>query len=222
MSDVSLLTLRTRVQTLLNSTVLTAAQLNDLINLSIQHLIRVVTATGEKYYVTSLDFSLTAGQDGYALPDSVSHTLGVDIWLDTQGTRKVTMSVLNFDDRNIYMGMPFAMYTAMPMSYDLVGDKVMIYPKPQATFNFTLWYVPTPTPLVSDNDTWNFRMGWDDFVITDAAIQAADVEEIERPNLQARRVALEESIRNDAINRNQGQTHTGTDTTIPKFPFYWW
>lgn len=222
MADVSLGTLRTRVATYLNATQLSTAQLNDIINLSIQNLVRLITNTGEKFYVQKLNFSLTAGNDAYALPDNIAKVMGVDVWTDTIGQSRVSMTTINFDDRNMYTGTPNVLYLAIPLQYDVIGDNLTVFPIPQSTNKFTLWYVPIPQPLVSDSDTFNFHLGWDDYVTVDAAILAADTIEIDKPYLNARKAQLEEAIRSEALNRNQGQTHTGTDMTGPKFPFNIW
>ena len=94
-------------------------------------------------------------------------------------------------------------------------DKALLSPD-NAGGAFQLWYYPAPTRLLVDNDRFNGRAGWDDWIVKDVAIQLLMAEEsIEQAAaLKSIRDEIWERIQLHASDREASQPERIMDVTL--------
>ena len=61
--------------------------------------------------------------------------------------------------------------------YNIVGEKIVLLPKPNWSGNLRLNYIPTFADLVNDNDTVDSIHYWTEWVINDVAVKLCLSEE---------------------------------------------
>jgi len=94
-------------------------------------------------------------------------------------------------------------------------DKALLSPD-NAGGAFQLWYYPAPTRLLVDNDRFDGRAGWDDWIVKDVAIQLLMAEEsIEQAAaLKSIRDEIWERIQLHASDREASQPERIMDVTL--------
>lgn len=215
----------------LNGNFLTTDEWNININKSMFRLFDLlVTKDGENYILASPYTISTTGAKNYALPDGSSNfsvngvtppavfkLLGIDCGVAVGNNAWVTLPRYNWIDRNrfIYPQLQANALGVFNLSYRQMGNSLYFIPNPSAGQFIQVWYVPIMTMLLQDTDMLSFSIsGWDEYVITDAAIKAATKEESwDLVNaLKADKADLLSQIESAAANRDQGQPNTISDT----------
>ena len=197
-----------------NSGFITDSEWASYINQGIAALYDIlVSAYGEDYYATSYTFSTVASTDTYALPSTFYKSLGVD-WRSTSGSGDwSTVERFNFTDRNKTKSTDLNYYADSPgLQYRLHGSNMVLSPVPTVSSQqVQLHYVPTPTYLSADEDTWNFYAGYEDFVISDAVIKAKAKQEDDVTSFIWMRTQAEQRIKASVPIRDVGEPQTITD-----------
>lgn len=208
----------------LNSDFVTLPEWNSNINQSLLELYDLLITTYEDYYMASAVSFTTDGTNYlYALPNGTNYSsaqafyklAGVDLGLNNAANAYVTIKKFNFIDRNnyIYPNTNSTQYGVFNMRYRLVGTNIEFIPTPSASQTVRLWYVPRLPKLLADTDiTTTGISGWLEYVIVDAAIKALQKEESDVSVLMAQKQALIKRIEESAMNRDQGQADTISDT----------
>lgn len=215
----------------LNSNFLTTDEWNININQSMFELFDILTRKdGENFIIASPYTISTTGAKNYALPDgsasfaqsgvtppAVYKVLGIDCGVAVGNNAWVTLPRYNWIDRNkfIYPQLQANALGVFNLAYRQMGNSLYFIPNPSAGQYIQVWYVPIMTMLLQDTDMLGFSIsGWDEYVVTDAAIKAEIKEEsFELANLLgAQKAALLERIEETASNRDQGQPNTISDT----------
>lgn len=208
---------------MVNSNFVTLPEWNKYINQSYYELYDLLITVYEDYYIAP---RLTFVTDGlnyqYALPDGINYSkapglyklYGVDLGLDTSANAFVTLKKFDFIQRNQYV---FPQLTStylgvFNLRYRLTGGKIMFIPTPSAAQVVGLWYYPRLTTLLKDTDICETISGWDEYIITDAAIKAMQKEESDTSILMAQKQALLIRIQDSAMNRDAGQGDKISDT----------
>lgn len=215
----------------LNSSFLTTDEWNININQSMFELFDVlVSKDGENYIIASPYTFSTTGAKNYSLPDgsasfavsgvtppAVYKLLGIDCGVAVGNNAWVTLPRYNWIDRNrfIYPQLQANALGVFNLSYRQMGNQIYFIPNPSAGQYIQVWYVPIMTMLLQDTDMLSFSIsGWDEYIVTDAAIKACTKEESYelRQALQADKAALLMRIETISAVRDQGQPNTISDT----------
>lgn len=215
----------------LNSQFLTTDEWNININQSMFELFDILTRKdGENFIVASPYTFSTTGAKNYALPDgsstfavggvtppAVYKLLGIDCGVAVGNNAWVTLPRYNWIDRNrfIYPQLQANALGVFNLSYRQMGNQLYFIPNPSAGQYIQIWYVPIMTMLLQDTDMLGFSIsGWDEYVVTDAAVKAALKEESYEmaDRLEGQKDRLLERIETTASNRDQGIPNTISDT----------
>lgn len=201
MPSVSLTNLRARVREVADMTgsdfVSDAANsLDYFINAATDELYNLLVARDEDRFVSSESVSIVAGTDAYSLPSTFLRALRVEV-LD--GSRYVALRRFRLQDA---AAIGDTASVLRGMRYQIRGSQLVFLPTPGASGTARLWYVPTRTALVNASDTFDFVSGWDEYVVTRAAIMVLDKEESDssalRADLERIQRRVEESAPRDA------------------------
>jgi hypothetical protein len=213
------------------SNFVTDPELIGYINKSYYELYDLLVTLFEDYYLaTPAIFYTTSNQSRYPLPNGVLpfsdaagasiiarpmyKLLGVDLGLNTANNAFVTVNRFNFIDRNrfVYPNSNSTIYGVFNLQYRVMGDNIEFIPPPSANQPVRLWYIPKLRDLVALTDVLEGISGWNEYVITDAAIKILQKEESDVSYLSAQKVALIARINASASNRDAGQPDTISDT----------
>lgn len=215
---VTLLSLRTQAREradMEDSDFISDSELNGYINSSIAALYElVVQATGEDYYVVSTEFNTVVGQETYDLPSDFFKAWGMDAKLDNSDW--CTLRKFNFRERNRYHDDSFSRRGVTGIRYRIIGSSIYLTPVPDSAVPVRLWYVPAPTKLESDSDTFDGIAGWEEYVVVDAAIKMLNKEESDVTVLLRERDLLQRRIESSAVGRSQDP-----ETIVDTRSVYW-
>jgi len=138
----------------------------------------VLTAQPERA-VKSVDLQTVADEDTYALGAIVGED---DVWKvkDVDAVvngRKANLEQFQWEERNRYGSA--GTWQGKPVAWRIVGDSLVVRPKPTTVYSLTLWYHPAPIKwsaldLDADVDT---VAGWDEALIVGVAWKLALEEE---------------------------------------------
>jgi hypothetical protein len=214
----------------LNANFLTMDEWNININKSMFELFDVlVTKYGDDFFLASPYTFSTTGAKNYGLPDgsstyavnnvtppAVYKLLGIDCGVAVGNNAWVTLPRYNWIDRNrfIYPQLQANALGVFNLSYRQMGNQIYFIPNPTAGQFIQIWYIPIMTMLLQDTDMLSFSIsGWDEYVVTDAAIKAATKEESYDlvNSLKQDKAALLERISTTAANRDAGQSNAMSD-----------
>lgn len=191
-----------------NSNFVSDAELNSYINNSIEELYDLIVSRYEDYYTESVQFTITAGQDGYAFPNAIYKMRGLDV---QSGSDWLTVDKFNFEERNRGQQHLLLATVYADIRYRLIGSTIKLVPADQAPGTYRLWYIPRFTDLVNDSDTLQSDLEqWYDYIVVDCAIKVLTKEESDPSVFIAQKVALTNRIQNMASNRDAGQPETVT------------
>lgn len=207
---------------MVNSTFVSDSEWNTYIAGSYKELYDIlISAYGNDYQVaTPVTFQTDGTNDKYSLPDGTLYSsapafyklLGVD--LQTSGSAQIwqTLKPFNFSERNRYS--PYGVNSLSrntAIRYRLLGNQLWFTPLPQSGITIQLWYIPEPSTLSLDADTFDGISGWEEYVIVDAAIKALQKEESDVSVLMGQKQALISRIQAMAENRDAGSPATVAD-----------
>lgn len=200
------------VQTYINAGL---AELHDLL----------IQTYGQDYYISSKDFNTASDVDTYAINDSTSsHNIaatdfykirGLDAKIN--GDRWFTIVPFNFNERNVNQeGSITNIWGISNTRYRLVGENLMITPKPTSVIAMKLWYIPTAqqftsTTPASSTTTFADINGYAEYVVIDAAIKCLQKEESDVQVLMVQKQAMKKRIEESASNRDAGHPLSVTD-----------
>ena len=144
----------------------------------------VAGATGP----TGTGVGIVDGTVTWALQPSFYKARGVEVFLSSSqpGSQWITILPFLFSERNLYSWLPIAwnILGITNIRYRIVGGNLQFIPVPLNQNKVQLWYIPTPTPLVADTDTFDFVNGGEEWVILDVAIKAKIKEESDTTALE--------------------------------------
>lgn len=193
------------------SNFVTDAEILTLVDRAYKELYDLIVVTYQDYYADSYDFTVTGGVKDYPLPDNFYKLLGVDMYIDAD--RFVTLRQFMFQERNKYR---FNMITpTIPtqiMQYHILGTDLRFMPTPTSATQMRVWYVPraknlttSATPAADQTNTVNGQNGWEDFIITTAAIYILLKEESDVSGLMAMKEEAKQRVLSVGVNRNTAE-----------------
>lgn len=203
---------------MVNSSFLSDAEWNNNINASYQELYDILAQKyGNDYFYKTQTITTDGIANNFALPADFFKLLGVDLQI-TGGNapQQVALRPFTFQERNRYSLPNFQTWVGITnLRYRLRAQTIWFIPLPAANLTIILLYVPILTTLVNDTDVMSAAtdgMGWEEYVIVDAAIKALQKEESDISALAVRKEALIRRIESAAENRDAGMPATVTDT----------
>jgi len=193
------------------SNFVTDAEILQLVDRAYKELYDLVVTSYQDYYAEDHDFTTVGGVKEYPLPPNFYKLLGVDMYIDAD--RFVTLRQFMFQERNKYR---FNMITptipAQIMQYHMLGDQLRLMPSPTSSTQMKIWYVPraknltvSPTPGADEANEVDCLNGWEDFIITSAAIYILIKEESDPGALMAMKEQARERVLSTSINRNTAE-----------------
>jgi hypothetical protein len=203
-----------------NSLFVTDSELDRYINLSLSELYDIlVSKYGQDYFMTSYDFSTTAGVDSYALPTDLYKLAGVDMKLDP--VRFIRLKRFEFAERN---RVDYAMtLREIDLKYRLRGEYILFSPIGNMSGRqIRLWYIPKPTLLVNTTDTVEGYNGWEEHAIITAAIKCLGKEESDTSTLQVELAKITTRIESMAAARDtQSPMRVYDNETVWEYQGIW-
>lgn len=221
MATVTLAQLRTRARQradMENSGFVSDSELNAYVNASYAELYDLlVSKFGEDYFVASPhSITTTSNTEDYSLPGDFYKLLGVDFKLDSRNW--ASLKRFEFTERNLFASgvNPYINI----FRYRILGNSLRLTPMPEANETLRVWYVPLPTTLSSDSDSFSGINGFEEYVVIDAAIKMLNKEESDPSALMAEKAAIKLRIEQMAEARDEGQASTVQDTQNMSNNFY--
>lgn len=221
MATVTLLDLRTRARArsdMQSTGFIDNPELNTYINASYAELYDLlVSKYGSDYFVAPpFAISTSANVDQYTLPTDFYKLLGVDFKLGS--SQWATIKRFEFSERNIPQ--IWDICSAEFVRYRLSGNNLLLSPVPTGISQLRAWYIPLPSQLVADGDSFSGMNGYEEYVVIDAAIKMMAKEESDVSELYAAKQAMIKRIDAMADSRDVGSPATVQDTTTI-LDFYW-
>lgn len=157
-----------------NSLFVSDSELTDMINASIRSVYRkIVKAYGDQYFGSSTNITTVAGTSEYALPADFLKLGSYGVWWVHSSTHNTRLSRFNPNESLAQLvGQGWTWYpygtNRANVRYNLHTNKIRFLPTPQGVHTITVFYVPTPTPLVDPGDLFNGIAGYEMAVVWDA------------------------------------------------------
>lgn len=170
-----------------------AAELYELLVVSFERWFTVSTTNGT---------TIASGADSFALPADFLRLDGLDFKDTTGDWIEVLPFVFGERNERVMSG---------SRRYDIVGSTLVVRPSDQAPGLYRLWYTPRFPGLASDGASFDGINGWEEYVVTDAAIRQRDAEESDTAQLQDRKAALMRRIERAAKQRNTARPRKPRD-----------
>lgn len=208
---------------------------NSFIRLALYELYDLLITSYEDYNIAPYVYINTTGsQQLYPLPDGTNYLggtfggstgspsakyyklSGVDLGVNTSNNAWVTINRYDFIDRNayVYPNSTSTIYGVYNMRYRIMGNNISFIPVPSGNQQLRLTYAPILKGLLADKDLTTIGFsGWLRYVIVRSAKYALDKEEgTDTSKLDAELLFLKTRIEQSAINRDQGQPDTISET----------
>jgi len=147
-----------------------STELNAYINDSVAALYELLLTADRSRYRSTSTVSIVSGTVEYALPSDFLYLITVDVTDSGNPSGYRDMQQFNERERN-EVGSASG---KNDLFYYLRGDKFCVWPKPafsEATC-IRINYVPTPTALSADTNTFDFHIGYD-WVVNDVCLKCA-------------------------------------------------
>jgi hypothetical protein len=140
--------------------------LDDYINRALGSLHRRLTvAIPDQRFLASTTVNIEDAVTTYPLPSNFDHLISVDLTVDS---RRIWLVAYEMHERPELVSADES-FTGVPFAYRLRGSNIEYLPTPNAAYDSLVWYVPTPTQLTGDAQTFDTISRLDDYVIAYAA-----------------------------------------------------
>lgn len=193
-------------------------ELTRMINQSIRELYDLLLESyGHEFYYTTGTLSIVAGTSAYNLPTTFYQLLGAD--LDLGGGEYMELSPFTFLDRNQGVAGFGWGYPDGPQ-YRIMGSQIHFRPTPVASATVLLHYIPYPTSLSADGDTFDGINGWEEYVVVDVAAKMLEKEESDAAPLYKRKLELQQRIQSQASKRNAAFPDQVTNIYRPTWRYF--
>jgi hypothetical protein len=159
--------LRSMVRNLLNETSAgfwTDAQLNSYINLSVQRLNSIISATREDYFTVSATFVTTPGTKSYNFPSDCNYIRRMEIYSTTDSSDIVKIDELKWPRSEAGGDWPFAQ-TGQPQRYTIVGTHFDLLPIPDNGYPIRVYYDARKADLSTDAQSPSSPLDYHDMIV---------------------------------------------------------
>lgn len=213
----TLLGLRTQVRSRgeFRPTYISDSELTTMINQSIAEVYDLLVGVSQDYFLTYSDVAVVAGTATYTLPATFYKAFGVD-YVRPDGVL-VPMSKFMWPERGnlVRNGAPEL------TRYRVMGPDLRLEPAPGWSGTVRFWYIPAPTKLVADGDTFDGISGWEEYVVLDCCVKCAAKEESDASVFMAQKAAMAERIRSLGSERDYHEADRVVDVTTTARGSYW-
>ncbi len=201
MPSFSLSQLREKVRVLGDyppSEVMTDTFVDESVNQGLAELFELVTDSWEGFYTVVGTVTTTADTETVALPADFFELRALD--RDLGDNEFAPLERITFSQTYRFSG------SSIPRAYMLHGGTapgtIRLWPVPDGAYDLRITYDPLFTPLVDDEDEFDFRNGWEEYVITAALYRLDEREERPLGDRLAKLQRLETRIRASAKKRD--------------------
>jgi hypothetical protein len=177
----------------------------------------LLEAFGQEYFYSTQSLATVNGTQSYSLPSTFYQMLGVDV--DLGGGEYMSIRPYNFHERNAHM-LGFGWGYPDGVQYRIMGSKIYFIPVPTAVENVLLHYIPYPTSLSADGDTFDGINGWEEYVVVDCAAKMLEKEESNADHLYKRKAELQQRIQGMASRRDAGFPERVVDIHANTWRYY--
>ena len=194
-----------------NTDFVTDDEITDYINAGYRELYNLLVSKYDSDYFVADPYTITGdgSADSFDLPTDFFKLLGVDMQSNGEW---VALRPFSFADRNKYSLASFVGSSVLTR-YRVRGNSLWLTPTPANGAAFRLWYVPRFTELEESDDVMTGVNGWEEYVITHAAIEMKDKEESDVTILLAKKSSIKAEIESISPNRDAGGPDVVTDTS---------
>jgi len=183
------------------------SEVNQYINDSYKELFTLL----QRYGLVRTEKTQTITADGstsYAVSSDYFATLKV---FYQDGTTLVSLRRHEFKNRPFDFSGTTGQASSYRVAHNGTSLNIELVPKPgSGTYLHT--YIPVPADLSDDSDTIDSVMGWDEFIVIDAAIKALVKEDSDTSQLMIERERIMARIEAESAMREMAETHSITDT----------
>lgn len=142
------------------------ADLYDYINRALGSLHRILTEQlPDQRLLSSSTVTTEEDVSSYDLPADFDHLISIDILVSG---RRTWLTGYEMHERPALTN-PESQATGIPFTYRLRGSNIEYLPTPSGEYTSTLWYVPTPSQLVSGSEPYDTINRLDDYLIAYAS-----------------------------------------------------
>jgi len=196
---------------MVNSRFISDSEITSYINASVSELYDLLIATrGENYYISEFPITTISGTKDYTLPAGFLKLMGVD-WVISAGST-VNMQEFQWKERNLYTDPAWINGVFGNSRYQLRGGSITFSPTPTSSQAVNVWYIPKPTALAVDADTFDGINGWEEYVIIDVAIKMRVKEESPVQELLLAKKEMKERIAQASKGRDSSEPPRVQDT----------
>lgn len=167
------------------------------VNQSIAELYDLLVSVSPDYFLSSDDISVSSGTANYALVSDFYKCVGVDV---QDSSNWHSLRRFNFAERNQMQQGGGVEKTGT--RYRVMGSNLRLRPTPNWTGTVRLWYIPAPSVLSEDTDTFDGVSGWEEYVIVDCILKAKVRDEEDIQEVMAQKQILVGRIQELAAERD--------------------
>lgn len=181
----------------------TTTAVNSFINQSLQAYYAILLECfGDNYFAASSTITTSAGVALSSLPSRFTKLLSLN-WL--RGTNDVVKILpANANEIGLY-SLGSVSWTSYAPRYRLSGSALEWFPTPNAAYSVRCDYMSLPDDLSADADFFDGGNGWEEWVVLDACRKIAGKEETDPGTWLAERSDVEQRIRKQAPDRDEGE-----------------
>jgi len=198
------------------SNFVTDAELIRYIDQAYTKLYDLIVSKFENYYLDEYLFTTDGLNQFFNLPPTFYKMVGLDQYQNTSGSgdNALTVRPFNFNERNRYNNILFAVTAAAFYRYLIQGSKIKIIPQPSSGVTFKMWFVPAPPKITSANDVIDGIAGWEEVVVLTAAIQVMNKQELDSSALKREQQEAVERVITMATERDAALPERVTDLSV--------
>ena len=176
----------------------------------------LIVSKFENYYISDYSFTTTGATQFFDLPNDFYKMVGLDQFQNFSGSGENALTVrpFNFNERNRYNNILFAVTAAAFYRYLIQGSKIKILPAPDAGITFKMWYVPAPVKITTSAQTIDGVSGWEEVVILTAAIQVMNKQELDSSALKREQLEAIDRVITMATERDAALPERVTDLSV--------
>lgn len=176
----------------------------------------LIVSKFENYYISEHNFTTDGLNQFFDLPADFYKMVGLDQFqnFSGSGTNALTVRPFNFNERNRYNNILFAVTAAAFYRYLIQGSKIKILPQPDSGITFKMWYIPAPTKITNTAQIIDGIAGWEEVVVLFAAVQIMNKQELDSTALKREYMEAVDRVITMATERDAALPERVTDLSV--------
>jgi len=171
---------------------ITDAQLTEWINASIRAIIDMEIMICPEMFNTIADIHVVSGTSSYNLPVRLYRLTGVSVANSDNPEGFTNIERVPFDERYDYSLLGTEKFDTR---YIVLAGKIELLPTPNWTDTLRISYVISPLSLSNPTDTFDFKNGWQEWVILDVCCKVSAMKKEDPQVFMVMRGEVEERIK---------------------------